>query len=59
MDKVKTVQDLADKIKTIIEDPELISRLAEQDAKDGTVSKILDQLDKKTSDLEKLYTDNR
>ncbi len=53
--KATSAQDLADKVKMILENPDLIARLAEQEAKDGSVSAILNELDTKVSDLEKLY----
>ena len=53
--KATSAQDLADKVKMILENPDLIARLAEQEAEDGSVSAILNELDTKVSDLEKLY----
>ena len=54
--KATSAQDLADKIKEILENPELIARLvAAQEAEDGSVSAILDELDNKITELEKLY----
>lgn len=50
-----TVQDLADKIKMILANPDLLARLAEQDTEDGSVSALLDELDEGVSNLEKLY----
>lgn len=54
-DNTTSVQDLADKIKIILANPNLLSRLAEQEAEDGSVSEILDELNTKVSELEKLY----
>lgn len=54
-EKATSVQDLAHKIKTILENPELIARLAEREAEDGNVSAILDELDNKITQIEKLY----
>lgn len=54
-EKATSVQDLADKIKLILANPELLSRLAEQEAEDGSISEILDDLNTKVSELEKLY----
>lgn len=50
-----TVQELADKIKMILANPDLLARLAEQDTEDGSVSALLDELDEGVSNLEKLY----
>ncbi len=50
-----SIQDLADKIKLILANPDLLARLAEQEAEDGRVSEMLDELDAKVSELEKLY----
>lgn len=58
--KANSVQDLAAKIKMILEDPELIARLvAAQEAGDGSVSAILDKLDDKITELEQLYSENK
>lgn len=54
-DNTTSVQDLADKIKLILANPELLARLAEQEAEDGSISELLDELDTKVSELEKLY----
>ena len=55
-EKANTVQDLADKIKTILENPELIARLvAAQETEDGSVLAILDELDDKITQIERLY----
>ena len=55
MTKASSVQELADKVKSILADPALLSRLAEQDAEAGSVSVILDELETKVAELEKLY----
>lgn len=54
-EKATSVQDLADKIKLILANPDLLARLAEQEAEDGRVSEMLNELDSKVSELEKLY----
>lgn len=54
-EKATSVQDLADKIKLILANPDLLARLAEQEAEDGSVSELLGELDSKVSELEKLY----
>ena len=54
-DNTTSVQDLADKIKLILANPELLARLAEQEAEDGSISELLDELDTKVTELEKLY----
>lgn len=54
-DKSTSVQDLADKIKTILSNPELLARLAEQELEDGSVSVIFDELETNVANLEKLY----
>lgn len=54
-DKAPSVQELADKIKMILANPELIARLAEKDAEDGSVSLTFDELEAAVSKLEKLY----
>lgn len=54
-EKATSVQDLADKIKMILANPDLLARLAEQDAEDGSVSEALTQLEDKVSELAKLY----
>lgn len=54
-EKATSVQDLADKIKMILANPDLLARLAEQEAEDGRVSEMLNELDIKVSELEKLY----
>lgn len=54
-EKVTSVQDLADKVKRILENPDLLARLAEQEAEDGSVSELLGELDSTVSELEKLY----
>ena len=54
-DETNSVQGLADKIKMILENPDLLARLAEKEAEDGSVSELLDELDTKVSELEKLY----
>ncbi len=50
-----SVQDLANKIKMILSNPDLLARLAEQETEDGSVSALLDELDESVSNLEKLY----
>ena len=54
-EKATSVQDLADKIKMILANPDLLARLAEQEAEDGRISEMLDELNTKVSELEKLY----
>ena len=54
-DNTTSVQDLADKIKMILANPDLLARLAEQEAEDGRISEMLDELNTKVSELEKLY----
>lgn len=54
-EKITSVQDLADKVKRILENPDLLARLAEQEAEDGSVSELLGELDSTVSELEKLY----
>jgi hypothetical protein len=54
-EKAPSVQALADKIKLILANPDLIARLAEQEVVDGSVTEILNELDTKVSELEKLY----
>lgn len=54
-EKATSVQDLADKLTMILSNPDLLARLAAQDAEDGSVSETLDELESKVSDLEKLY----
>lgn len=39
------IQSLADKVKSILDDRELMGKLAEQDARDGSVSASLDEID--------------
>ena len=55
MDKASSVQDLADKIKMILSNPELLARLAQQELEDGSVSVVLDEFEAKVAELEKLY----
>jgi hypothetical protein len=50
-----SVQELANKIKMILSNPDLLARLAEQETEDGSVSALLDELDEGVSNLEKLY----
>ena len=54
-DNTTSVQDLADKIKMILANPDLLARLAVQEAEDGRISEMLDELNTKVSELEKLY----
>lgn len=55
-EKSISVQNLADKVKAILENPESIARIvAAQEAEDGSVSAILDELDNKITELERLY----
>lgn len=54
-EKSTSLQDLADKLTMILSNPDLLARLAAQDAEDGSVSETLDELESKVSDLEKLY----
>lgn len=55
MSKASSVQDLADKIKMILANPELLARLAEKEVEDGSVSEVLDELETQVAELEKLY----
>jgi hypothetical protein len=55
MSKASSVQDLADKIKMILANPELLARLAEKELEDGSVSVMVDELETKVAELEKLY----
>lgn len=50
-----TVQDLADKVKSILSNPELLARLAEKELEDGSVSALVDELEENVANLEKLY----
>lgn len=52
---MSSVQQLADRLKEILGNPELIKRLAEQDAKDGSVTADLDKLNELTEQLAKTY----
>lgn len=54
-EKATSVQDLADKIKLILANPDLLARLAEQNLEDGSVSALLDELEENVANLEKLY----
>lgn len=55
MAKSSSVQELSDKIKAILADPELLAKLAERELEDGSVSVVLDELETSVAELEQLY----
>lgn len=52
---MSSIQQLANRLKDILGNPELIKRLAEQDAIDGSISTNLDRLDELTEQLVDTY----
>ena len=50
-----SVQELADRLKSILDNTDMIKKLAEQDKKDGSVTANLDNLEDVLDQLEEVY----
>jgi hypothetical protein len=50
-----SVRELADRIKSILDNTDLIKKLAEQDEKDGSVTANLDELEGVLDQLDEVY----